>query len=162
MREHFEGLARYNAWANHRLYGAVEQLPAAEIELTRPAAFFGSILGTLDHILRADRFWLGNIEHRAGPAGDDRPAESFAALKAARQDEDRRIIALIDRLEPRHFRIRVAYQNDKGQPFETPLSQVLTHLFNHQTHHRGQAHALVKEAGADPPPLDYAYFMKAF
>ena len=92
MREHFEGLARYNAWANHRLYGAVELLPAAEILLDRPAAFFGSILGTLDHILRADRFWLGNIEHRAAADREDRPAESFAALKAARPHARGRLV----------------------------------------------------------------------
>ena len=64
MQEHFQILARYNTWANHRLYTVCERLPGVALMVERPAAYFGSITGTLNHILVGDRIWLDRIEHR--------------------------------------------------------------------------------------------------
>ncbi len=162
MQEHFQILARYNAWANHRLYTVCERLPGVELILERPAAYFGSILGTLNHILVGDRIWLDRIEHRqaAAPRLDELVYPHFPDLKEARTDEDRRIMGLVDRLRPADYDRTLAYRNTQGEANKTPMTLVLTHLFNHQTHHRGQIHALLKEAGAEPPPLDLVYFLK--
>ena len=164
MQEHFQIFARYNAWANQRLYTAADKLTQGEIEQERPAAYFDSILGTLNHILAADRFWLDWIERRAEArkAGKSEYYADFAILRGARQDEDRRLIGLVDRFLPQHYDTPIAYRNTRGEAFQLPLSQVLAHLFNHQTHHRGQAHALIKDAGQKPPPLDLVYFLRAF
>ena len=82
MQEHFQIFARYNAWANQRLYAAADKLTPGEIELERPAAYFGSILGTLNHILAADRFWLDWIERRSQARGN-----SIAASKRGSSEE---------------------------------------------------------------------------
>ena len=163
MQDHFQVFARYNAWANHRLYAVAGRLPAEALMKARPAAFFTSIIGTLNHILVGDQIWLDRIEHRrnAAPKLDDVPHPRFADLKEARVEEDRRIIALLDRLRAQDFARTLTYRNSKGEAHEATLSHVLGHLFNHQTHHRGQAHALIKEAGETPPPLDLIYFLKA-
>ena len=163
MQAHFQIFARYNAWANHRLYTAIAALPTETLSQERPAAYFKTILGTLNHILVVDRLWLGRIlrEDTAGLHLDMILHDNFPKLLSARQEEDRRIIDLADRFGPRDFERTVVYRTTRGERFSTELRQLLSHLFNHQTHHRGQLHALLKDAGADPPVLDLIYFMRA-
>ena len=160
--DHFRSFAAYNAWANRRLYDAVAALPADAVRAARPAAYFGSILGTLNHVLVADRLWLDRIEGRP-PRGyrlDTVLHEDPGELREAREAEDARIEALVADLDDGDLERTVAYTNFRGQAFADPLGRLLAHVFNHQTHHRGQAHALVKDAGAEPPPLDYIYFLR--
>ena len=163
MQEHFQIFGRYNAWANQRLYNAVERLPEGEIVKERPAAYFSSILGTLNHILVADRLWMDRFEGRETriKALDQSLCEGLIDLREARQVEDRRIIAFVDRMTSEHYARTLTFRNTKGEPSSGSYAQLFTHLFNHQTHHRGQAHALVKEAGESPPPLDYYYYLSA-
>jgi uncharacterized damage-inducible protein DinB len=163
MQAHFQIFARYNAWANHRLYAAIAALPTAALSQDRPAAYFKTILGTLNHILVVDRLWLGRIlrEDTAGLHLDMILHDNLPKLRSARQEEDRRIIDLADRFGPRDFERTVVYRTTGGERFSTELGQLLSHLFNHQTHHRGQLHALLKDAGAEPPVLDLIYFMRA-
>lgn len=160
--DRFPSLARYNAWANRRLYDSVATLSDAEVGRARPAAYFGSILGTLNHILVGDRIWLGRIEGPdAGLASLDQILHrDLAGLHAARQSEDARIIAFVDRLAADDLEKEIGYRTTIGEPWTTPLGDILIHLFNHQTHHRGQTHALIKEAGAEPPPLDFIYYLR--
>ena len=168
MQEHFQVFARYNAWANHRLYGAVAKLPEAAVVKQRPAAFFGSILGTLNHILVADRIWMGRVERMdvSDLKLDGLLYEELESLKRARLEEDRRIMIFVDRMSSRDYQRTMGYKNTKGESHSATLGQIFAHLFNHQTHHRGQVHALLSEAagsdpGAAPPPLDLIYFLKA-
>jgi uncharacterized damage-inducible protein DinB len=163
MQAHFQIFARYNAWANHRLYAAIAALPTEALSQDRPAAYFKTILGTLNHILVVDRLWLGRIlrEDTAGLHLDMILHDNLPELRSARQEEDRRIIDLADRFGPQDFERTVVYKTTGGESFSTELGQLLSHLFNHQTHHRGQLHALLKDAGADPPVLDLIYFMRA-
>jgi uncharacterized damage-inducible protein DinB len=163
MQEHFQIFGRYNAWANQRLYNAVERLPEGEIEKERPAAYFTSIFGTLSHILLADRLWMDRFEGRevSVKSLDQILCEDFAELCEARQTEDRRIIAFVDRMRAEHYARTLSFRNMKGEPKSGSYAQFFTHLFNHQTHHRGQTHALLKDAGGDPPPLDYFYYLDA-
>lgn len=157
---HFRGMARYNRWANLRLYDAAAHL--SEPDYKRPrGAFFSSLHGTLNHILAADLIWLRRLTE-TGEAPDRLDAElgeTLPALRAAREEADARFIALTDSYYQEDFDHSLRYTDMAGQRHSVPLAQVLAHVFNHQTHHRGQAHCLLSQAGQKPPPLDLIYFV---
>lgn len=157
---YFQRLARYNTWANRRLYDACGALGRAEYDAPRPS-FFGSISRTLNHILAGDRVWMNRFE---GTALDVRSLDQvlhdeFPALRQAREAEDARILAYTMRLDPAALDGELAYRNMAGEPRRTPLRWALAHFFNHQTHHRGQTHCLLSGSSVAPPPLDLLYFL---
>lgn len=135
-------------------------MSAAEYAARR-AAFFGSIGGTLNHILVADRIWLARFEGRtAGIAHlDDILYDEFAALRPAREEEDARILAFVGSLDDDSLAGTLSYRNMAGEAKETPFVWALAHVFNHQTHHRGQAHGMLSDTPVAPPPLDLIYFL---
>lgn len=159
--DHFRTLADYNAWANRRLYDAVARLPDAEYRKARPS-FFGSIRNTLNHLLVGDRVWLGRIE--GVPSGiaalDQILHDGFAELRAAREVEDARVVRIAQALDPARLDDLLDYRTVAGAPMKTPLRWVLSHLFNHQTHHRGQAHCLLSDTAVAPPPLDLLFYLR--
>jgi uncharacterized damage-inducible protein DinB len=153
MLEHLRRMARYNRWANRRLYAACAALAPAAYLAARPA-FFGSIHGTLCHLLVADRIWLARIEGVAPPYRrlDEQPCATLAALAAAREAEDERIIALVDGYA-REAVGQVLRYRTVTQPLveiETPLHLCWLHLFNHQPHHRGQIHDQLSQTEIPP------------
>ncbi len=159
-KPHFETLARYNRWANRRLYEVAAQLSDAQFREDR-GAFFGSLRGTLNHILVADRVWLERIEGN-GPKPsslDEILYDDFAGLRAAREAEDERILRVVATPPAERFESVLSYRSMAGTPHELPFAQILTHVFNHQTHHRGQAHTLVGQFGLETPVLDFVYFL---
>ncbi len=161
--EHFRTLAGYNGWANQRLYRVCRTLAEESYHRKRDAAFFGSIHGTLNHILLGDRVWFDRVEGKPSPgitALDQILYRDFADLAAARVAEDGRIAEIADGLDADRLAGMVRYTNMAGEASETRLDRLLTHVFNHQTHHRGQAHALLLEAGEDPPQLDLIYYLR--
>ena len=91
---------------------------------------------------------------------DDEPFPRFCDLKCAREVEDERIVAYASTLTVERLTAAFAYRSLRGYPQQQPLWQALAHFFNHQTHHRGQAHALLKEAGKEPPALDLVLFQR--
>jgi uncharacterized damage-inducible protein DinB len=159
--EHFQTFARYNAWANDRLYAACAQLSDADFRASRQA-FFGSILGTLNHILVGDRAWLGRID--GVPSGitrlDEILFDDLAVLRQARVAEDERILKLTETLDAEALSRDLVYRTVAGVEHRTPLVWVLSHMFNHQTHHRGQAHGLLSQTTVKPPPLDLIFFLR--
>lgn len=163
MADYFRTLARYNTWANGRLYAACATLSDAEYRKDRKA-FFGSLHGTLNHILVGDRIWLGRIT--GSPSGvsslDQILFDDVASLRAARETEDARIEAVVAPWTDADFRRTVRYRTiaSPQKDMATPLDIVLGHMFNHATHHRGQAHALLSQAGASPPALDLVFYMR--
>ncbi len=161
LTDHFRKLARYNAWANRRLYDVCATLSEAEYRADRHA-FFGSIHGTLNHILVADRIWESRLtgEPHGIPTLDSILYDDFSGLREARTKEDARMIDLIDGMDQERLAEVLVYRNMAGEPLETPISFVLTHLFNHATHHRGQVHGMLSQVPADPPPLDLIYFLR--
>ncbi|MGQ9369554.1 DinB family protein [Azospirillum sp. ST 5-10] len=161
MKGHFQDLARYNRWANRRLYDAVAAVPEARFHEDR-GAFFGSLCGTLNHILVGDRAWMRRIEGTGPqpPALDAILHREFAALRAAREAEDERIVRVVDAQDADRFAGTLSYTTMRGEPWEQPFAQVLTHVFNHQTHHRGQAHTLLSQLGHAAPELDFIYFLR--
>jgi uncharacterized damage-inducible protein DinB len=160
MHAHFRTLAGYNAWANRRLYDAAGKLPESEYLKSRQA-FFKSIHGTLNHILVGDRLWMGRLQGRESgikSLGHMLYAD-LAGLRVARQAEDARFIAFVDRLGEAELLGSVNYKDTEGKPRTLPLPQALAHLLNHQTHHRGQAHDQLSQTSVAPPELDLIYYL---
>ncbi|MCR6632683.1 MAG: DinB family protein [Magnetospirillum sp.] len=154
-------LARYNAWANGRLYAACGQLTAEE--LARPCpSFFGSILATLNHLLVVDRVWMGRfkgVKDTGITSLDQMLHADFAELAAARTAYDVHLVEWFDALESdlgRPFQYRIM----AGNKVESPLGLTMLHMFNHQTHHRGQVHDMLSATAVAPPPLDLIYFLR--
>lgn len=163
--EYFRQLARYNQWANRRIYAACAELP--ESEYMRPReSFFGSIHATLNHILVADRLWLGRFTgHPASGihALDQILYGELAGLRVAREAEDAQIVNFVDALDLPTLNSTLRYETMQ-QPRTRqswPLRITLGHFFNHQTHHRGQAHGLVSQTAVAPPPLDLLAWVRA-
>lgn len=162
MKSHFAMLAGYNAWANERVYGAVAQVPDEDFRADR-GAFFKSLHGTLNHLLVADRIWLKRFTGK-GEAPNRLDAilfERFDELWDARRKEDERIIDYIDSLSEDALAQRFSYQTiTNPATIEQQLVAALLHFFNHQTHHRGQAHALLTGLKHEAPALDLLLFQR--
>jgi uncharacterized damage-inducible protein DinB len=156
LKAHFDQLAGYNRWANRRIYDDAATLPD-EVRKQGAGLFFGSVHGTLNHLLVADYIWMrrftgdGPIPERLNQIlhGD------FAELRAAREREDERILGFVTGLTEEEYDRELEYQNSSGKTFRQALGPALTHFFNHQTHHRGQVHAGLTIAGIrEPTSLD--------
>jgi uncharacterized damage-inducible protein DinB len=160
MKAHFERMARYNSWANRRIYGAVAQLDYEEFHAPR-SGFFPSIAKTLNHMVVTDRIWLGRFTDKLSDHRrlDETPYDDFAALTAAREAEDQRIIAFFKELPQARIDSVFNYQNTAGEPKSSEMLPVLAHFFNHQAHHRGQAHAMLSATRVAPPSLDLVLFI---
>jgi uncharacterized damage-inducible protein DinB len=148
-------MAYNNAWANHRLLAACAGLTQAEFEAPR-TGFFPSIQATLNHILIIDRFYADALEGGTlGPAAwaDPIPCPTVSNLRPAQAAVDRRLIAWCEALDeagPDRI-IRV----NRGTRVQTERAdRLLLHLFQHQIHHRGQAHAMLSATAVPPPQLD--------
>jgi uncharacterized damage-inducible protein DinB len=155
MKAHLQRFAAYNSWANARLYEAALALSDAEYRRD-VGAFFKSMHGTLNHILLTDRLWLKRLTGVGDHPNrlDAIIHEGRRDLAMARADEDDRIVGYVAGLDEAALQERQRYQNTSGKVFEDRRSDILVHLFNHQTHHRGQAHTILSICGRQPPPLD--------
>jgi uncharacterized damage-inducible protein DinB len=162
MKPHFAMMAGYNAWCNERIYDVAAQLSDADYRADR-GAFFKSVHGTLNHLLVADRIWLKRFSG-TGEAPNRLDAilfENLSELRAARQKEDERIVAYVDSLSEADLAGRIRYRTITNPiEIEQPLAPALVHFFNHQTHHRGQAHCLLTGFGLDAPSLDLILFQR--
>jgi uncharacterized damage-inducible protein DinB len=162
MAEHLRRMARYNAWANRRLYAVCAELSEAAYHQPRPA-FFGSIHNTLNHLLIGDWIWLARIAGKPNPqvSLDDRPFATLAELERARTAEDARMIDLVDGYAESDLTRPVRYrQITRSGEFATPLHLCWLHLFNHQTHHRGQVHDQLSQTEVAPPVLGLIVYMR--
>jgi uncharacterized damage-inducible protein DinB len=163
MIEQVRHLAGYNAWANARLYDAAAQL--TEEQLWRDVGlFFGSLGGTLNHILVADRVWMKRFTG-TGDHPDRLNAilhRDLAALRAERDAEDRRVIAWVASLTPERLEQTFTYRMmTRPDMVTSKLWPDLLHVFNHQTHHRGQAHTgLSLLTGKEPPSFDMIQYAR--
>lgn len=160
----FAMLARYNEWANRRLYHAAAQVSDADYHADR-GAFFGSVHGTLNHLLVADRIWLQRFTGQ-GPTYqrlDTILHEDLASLRQAREAEDGRILSFVEALDAEKLAGSFTYRTIVNpKEVKQPLAPALAHVFNHQTHHRGQVHALLTAIGGRDaaPSLDLIYFQR--
>ncbi len=156
--EHVRLMARYNRWQNENLYSAAATLTDEARNQDR-GAFFKSIHGTLCHILWADRVWMNRFDGWDRPdiaqANSGNMIADFDELSAKRADADNRIIKWVDALPDGYMKDPLTFFSASLQAdVSMPLWTCLTHFFNHQTHHRGQAHALITAAGGKPHDTD--------
>jgi uncharacterized damage-inducible protein DinB len=162
VKQHFMMLAAYNAWANGRIYEAAAGLTKQEFARD-VGAFFKSMRGTLNHLLVADRIWLKRFtgEGAAPPALDTILFIDLAKLRAAREAEDKRLIGWVGSLSEKALAGRFTYMTVTDmRTISQRLAPALAHLFNHQTHHRGQAHTILTILGKEAPTLDLIYFQR--
>lgn len=152
LLRYYRTMARNNAWSNHRLLTACLVLTPAELEARR-VSFFPSLTLTLNHILFVDRYYLDALEGRPRAFAEDAPGATVAALRAAQSATDRRLVAFCDGLGAAQLSRPVQLVRDAGV-LEDRTDRVLAHLFVHQIHHRGQAHAMLAGTRAAPPQLD--------
>ena len=149
-------MARYNQWQNKSLLDATDALDEAARETDR-GAFFGSIRATFSHLLWADTIWMSRIDGWTAPGtgipGSAAFTADWASVTALRPRADRRIVEWSGRvrvIEGNLSWFSGAMQRDVTRP----LALCLMHFFNHQTHHRGQIHAMLTAAGARPGDTD--------
>jgi uncharacterized damage-inducible protein DinB len=155
-------MARYNQWMNDKLYAVADRLTDAERKADR-GAFFGSIHRTFNHLLLADRVWLGRFngvalhEGELGPGGirslDQELCADFDELRRERARTDGEIDAYVATLTDEKLAGNLRYLR-RGVANEFPLWHAIAHFFNHQTHHRGQVTTLLMQAGHDPGVTD--------
>jgi uncharacterized damage-inducible protein DinB len=151
----FRTLACYNRAANARLYEQCGKLELAEYRLERPGSF-GSIHALLNHILLGDRIWMSRF---AGGGSTTPPVntilfETFAELSAARSEQDAGIESFFANVDDGFVSRPLSYTNSLGKDCTGSAPHAVLHLFNHQTHHRGQVHVMLSQTDVRPPSLD--------
>jgi uncharacterized damage-inducible protein DinB len=157
--EHFRAMARNNLWSNYRVHKACAQLSAEDYFADR-GAFFRSVHGTLNHILLVDRYYTAAIESGHAESGplDRLLYADLPSLTTAQVEADRHLLALCEGLTPQHLEVVARWTDSNGDTCQDPISIVLTHLFIHQIHHRGQVHNMLSALRHEPPQLD-EYFL---
>jgi uncharacterized damage-inducible protein DinB len=151
----FRAMAYNNAWANHRLLTACLALSPDEFTAKR-TGFFPSLRATLNHILIVDHFYVDAMEGGTlGPAAfaDDEPCTTVTALKEAQAAVDRRLLSIVEALDAAGLRRIVSVHRETSIQRER-MDRLLLHLFQHQVHHRGQAHCMLSGTSVNPPQLD--------
>ncbi|MGN6462290.1 MAG: DinB family protein [Pseudolabrys sp.] len=151
-------MSRYNRWQNENLYGVADRLSDNERRLDR-GAFFGSIHQTLNHLLWGDRQWMSRFADWPKPAVGIRESVAlypdWSDLKRARGAADAAIIAWADEFDPEWTKGDLTwFSGGLNREVTRPRWQLVTHFFNHQTHHRGQVHAMLTQAGGKPHDTD--------
>ena len=160
--DQFRQLAAYNRWANARLYAAALALSEQAYRL-HIGVSFGSLHGTLNHLLLTDRLWLKRLTGEGDHPNhlDAILYEDRAELTRAHIAEDDRLIAIVEKYDEKALASLHSYKTTSGMPQSQILSEILLHLFNHQTHYRGQAHACLSiMTGGEPPSLDLLVFQR--
>lgn len=153
---HFVAMAHNNAWANHRLLGACEALTPAEFAATRQS-FFPSLRLTFNHILDVDLYYVTALEGGDALARYDAPNSDFAdarSMRLAQLAADRRLIAFCERQTEASLVADCVLPRPNRKPPPSRVANVLEHLFQHDIHHRGQAHAMLSSTSIKPPQLD--------
>jgi len=152
-------MARYNRWQNQNLYGCADRLSDAERRRER-GAFFGSIHKTLNHLLWGDRIWMSRFTDVARPDGGITGSvslhEDWDELKRERMAFDGTMIAWADGLDAASLAGDLTwYSGAQKREVTRPRWILITHMFNHQTHHRGQVHCMLTQAGGTPHATDF-------
>jgi uncharacterized damage-inducible protein DinB len=160
--EWLAALARYNRWMNDKLYAVAATL-SDEARKRDAGAFFKSIHGTFNHLLLADRVWLARLTGATIPEGfmapggirslDQELCSEFDELRRQRALTDGELATFVAALTPERLAGPLVYMRH-GQRLETPVWWAVAHVFNHQTHHRGQITTLLMQQGCDPGVTD--------
>ncbi|WP_050927744.1 DinB family protein [Aestuariivita boseongensis] len=153
-------MARYNAWQNQWMFQAVDALDEAAREADR-GLFWGSIRGTLSHLLWADMMWMSRFdggEAPARPLTETGKAYDWPALMRGRPTLDSRIAAWSWSVAEDAFEGDLTwYSGALGRDMSKPYAMCVAHFFNHQTHHRGQVHAALTALGVETVDTDIPF-----
>lgn len=160
-RDYCRMMARYNAWQNRQLVSLLEQQEPQELTRDRKA-FFGSILGTLNHVLWGDHIWMSRFDGGSAPEAGTAPGTDLSATLSGWETErtwmDGRISLWAAALDTDDFGGDLRwYSGTVGKEVARPLAECVVHMFNHQTHHRGQVHAMLTAAGSPAPVSDLVF-----
>jgi uncharacterized damage-inducible protein DinB len=159
LTDHFRAMARNNAWANARLLQACEQLTPAEF-IARRVSFFPSLCQTLNHILVVDRYYLADLKGTGRVIlENETPYTDLPDLTAAQTETDRELVAFCDGLDEAALERIVPIDRKDGIAYRETVLSILPHLFQHQIHHRGQAHAMLAGTRIPPPQLDEFFLL---
>jgi uncharacterized damage-inducible protein DinB len=153
-----QDMARYNSWQNANLYGVADTLGDAERRRER-GAFFGSIHATLSHLLWADRIWMSRLAGTPRPEGGIPESVSLYGgwneLKRERAAFDAVMVDWADGLGVAALEGDLTWYSGAAKAeLRKPIWLLVTHMFNHQTHHRGQVHCMLTQAGGKPGDTD--------
>jgi len=153
-------MARYNRWQNESLYDVADALSDDE-RRRECGAFFGSIHKTLSHLLWGDRMWMSRFTEVQKPQGGIPESVTlypeWEGLKRERVAFDETIVKWADGVNPDWLAGDLTWFSGAAQREVTKLKWLLvTHMFNHQTHHRGQVHCMLTQAGGKPQPTDFS------
>lgn len=169
IKEHFELMADYNSRMNGQIYQTSDKLEKEEIQKDM-GAFFGSVLGSLNHILVGDLIWLVRFadlshDYKSLKKLNEYPKPSklndmlyteFSELYRVRKKIDFIIQSwLRDEVNEKHFELDLTYSNTKGVISSRCFGELVSHFFNHQTHHRGQISTLLYQFGYDVGITDF-------
>jgi len=160
-RAYVQRMARYNRWQNENLYGTADRLSDAERRRER-GAFFGSIQKTLSHLLWGDRMWMSRFTDVPKPPGGIPESVSlypdWDALKTERKSFDQTMLNWADSVDPEWLAAdQTFYSVASKSEWTHPRWVLVTHMFNHQTHHRGQVHSMLTQAGGKPSDTDLTF-----
>ena len=172
LKDHVYLMADYNQWMNQKVYEAAGTLPEQVLHENK-GAFFGSIFATLNHIAVADTLWLQRFApalqaHQAlrqitqlpsPEALDTVICDTFMELKIHRRLLDETLSELAESLCDEELSQAISYKNTKGIESTKNLFSLLMHVFNHQTHHRGQVTALLSQSGVDVGITDLVFIV---
>jgi len=148
--------AHANRLANRRLQAALVNLSTSELHARR-TSFFPTLIGTLNHLLAVDRYYIAALHGEADMAEQHRrfaPHDELAPYAAAQDASDNKLIAFCDKLDDASVGAEVAMDRGEGRVQRDRAGYVLAHLFMHQTHHRGQVHSMLSGTHVKPPQLD--------
>ena len=162
LKQNFELMAQYNQWMNKQVYSAVEALDSIQLN-ENSGAFFGSILGTLNHILVGDIVWLKRFAEHSKSYDSLNYVNSlpkplvlteilhadFNELQEVRVQMDKVIVNFSSEVSEPDYEHELSFNNMKGQPFKKQFGFLVHHFYNHQTHHRGQVTTLLSQLGID-------------
>jgi len=152
--------ARYNQWANKRIYEVAGRLDSDALWEDR-RGFFKSIAATMNHVLLSDLIYRERLEKKPTTFTrlDAILHEEFDDLRIAHGTQDDWYVAFCDALPADELDSNLSFDTvETGEHFSLPLRMCLTNLFEHQIHHRGQVHHMISHAGLYPPPLDFVKF----
>lgn len=156
MAQHYQRMAENNLWSNFRLQQACLALDSEDYHAPR-ASFFGSLHATLVHILIVDQLYLARMSEGARPRGGVRDEADYRdrdKLFRAQETCDRELLTFCYAIDEADLARVVRFTNSEGVANTDSVAAVLTHLFVHQIHHRGQVHQLLSTTTARPPQLD--------
>lgn len=151
-------LYAYNEWADDKLLEAASEAPDDALHHERTS--FGSVMGTLAHIAGAQEIWHSRFAHGKNPSAiaEVQNAKTLAAVKEAFTRNHLALREYLGNLIEQDVDRTLYYQNSAGDPYDRVLWQLLVHLVNHGTHHRGEAAAALSAFGHSPGDLDFVYW----